>query len=101
MKREPHNWIVQAANAMKALVIVALVGGWISLTSYMEHVERTSPRSPNAVTGEIVPVHWKGVVLYMRPFNAQLETYRDYGVVAFGIAIILASLLWKRPRKSN
>lgn len=97
MNRKLNNWIAQAESIARAIVLIALVIGWVSLLYYEDHVDRSSPRTPDAATGETVPVHWKSVIVYERPFDAKVSMWTRYITVvgAFGLIVLVLARRWR------
>jgi len=101
MDRKLQSWIARAESIARSIVIVMLVLGWGSLLSYEDHVERTSPRVSTSETGEVVPVSWKSVTVYVRPFDARVIRYTNYIAIPTVGLLIAFSLFrdWRRKRK--
>jgi hypothetical protein len=94
-----QTWIAQAETVARAIVTIMLVIGWVSLNSYEDQVARTSPRVPSSPTGETIPVQWKSVTVYMRPFDARVNQYMDYGGIVG--ALIVGFLIFRKWRKDS
>ncbi len=103
MDRKLQNWIANAVGVARTVVMLMLVLGWITLLSYEDQVERTSPRVPTSATGETVPVHWKSVIVYVRPVDARIIKDTDYFALPAGIGLIAFSFfrVWRGKTKGG
>ncbi|HUO92188.1 MAG TPA: hypothetical protein VMU22_04660 [Rhizomicrobium sp.] len=101
MNRKLNNWIADAESIARIVVLVAIFVGWAALLSYESHVDRASPRAPDVATGETVPVHWKSVIVYERPFDAKVHEWTGYVTLVGAVGLVALWLTRKRRKNSN
>ena len=92
------EWSLRLWRSTPVIFGLLLVAAWVIGNSHFEHLEETSPRVPNPATGEVVPMHWKSVVVYMTQSDAQLD--RWFEGVGFAVWLVLmAFAFWQNRRR--
>lgn len=95
------TWLRSVWQSAGIICGILMLVVWVTGLAIIDHLDRTSPRTPAEASGEVVPVQWKTVTVYMTPRDAEFAWWFPMaGLIGFGGAVAFSA--WRRMReKSN